>query len=381
MPKAIGLLRTCLVGMALTASMMAECKCYPPNVTATLIRPGEQPVDMGSWLMQNGPLGNCHLLPGDSVRFDLSFDCPSDVWATRDDALVVDTIYYEFGVSLTFGADGVYTLYSIGTDAVDQTAMFTLDHNYLTTRPWSVGIFVFLAGALDTLTGMMRTDLQAQGLLPLQEPYTALGYMLTEGGGSVTTSSVLTGSTEQLAITDWVVVELREPEDPAIVVASKCALLTRYGRVLDPDGTSFEITAAAGDYLVAIRHRNHLGIMSSAQLQFIGFHRWMNFTVMSATAWGTDALIVLGNKKAMCAGNSVDGEHRRLSYVGALNDRDPILQRIGGSAPHNTVIGYFNEDYNLDGIVKYTGANNDRDMLLQNIGGYMPTAVRWEQLP
>jgi len=31
--------------------------------------------------------------------------------------------------------------------------------------------------------------------------------------------------------------------------------------------------------------------------------------------------------------------------------------------------------------VKYTGAANDRDLILQNIGGSVPTQVRVEQLP
>jgi hypothetical protein len=35
----------------------------------------------------------------------------------------------------------------------------------------------------------------------------------------------------------------------------------------------------------------------------------------------------------------------------------------------------------MDGIVLYTGANNDRDRLLQAIGGVVPTEIRSEQLP
>ena len=70
-----------------------------------------------------------------------------------------------------------------------------------------------------------------------------------------------------------------------------------------------------------------------------------------------------------------------MKYVGNNNDRDPILARIGGTVPTNTVSGYYNEDVNLDGVVKYVGANNDRDITLQNIGGTMPTAVRMEQMP
>jgi hypothetical protein len=36
---------------------------------------------------------------------------------------------------------------------------------------------------------------------------------------------------------------------------------------------------------------------------------------------------------------------------------------------------------NLDGAVKYVGPNNDRDIILQTIGGTVPTAVRVEQVP
>ena len=52
-----------------------------------------------------------------------------------------------------------------------------------------------------------------------------------------------------------------------------------------------------------------------------------------------------------------------------------------GRRPTNTVPGYHPEDVNLDGTVRYTGLENDRDIILQNIGGVVPTAQRAEQLP
>jgi hypothetical protein len=45
------------------------------------------------------------------------------------------------------------------------------------------------------------------------------------------------------------------------------------------------------------------------------------------------------------------------------------------------VAGYHRADINLNGEVKYTGENNDRDILLQTIGGSTPTEVRVEQVP
>jgi hypothetical protein len=70
-----------------------------------------------------------------------------------------------------------------------------------------------------------------------------------------------------------------------------------------------------------------------------------------------------------------------VMYVGANNDRDPILLAIGGSVPTNFITGYRIEDTNLDGVVKYTGFANDRDVILLNIGGTVPTSIRLQQLP
>nr|HPJ54043.1 hypothetical protein [Flavobacteriales bacterium] len=63
------------------------------------------------------------------------------------------------------------------------------------------------------------------------------------------------------------------------------------------------------------------------------------------------------------------------------NDRDLILGRIGGVVVTGTAAGYFQEDVDLDGVVRYTGAGNDRDRLLQNVGGVVPTSTRTGQLP
>jgi len=70
-----------------------------------------------------------------------------------------------------------------------------------------------------------------------------------------------------------------------------------------------------------------------------------------------------------------------LKYAGEANDRDPILQQIGGIVPTAVATGYHSTDVNLDGVTKYAGSGNDRDAILFNIGGVIPTNVRYEQLP
>lgn len=62
-----------------------------------------------------------------------------------------------------------------------------------------------------------------------------------------------------------------------------------------------------------------------------------------------------------------------IKYTGSGNDRDPILQFIGGSTPNNSVpCDCCPEDVTGDGFVKYTGSGNDRDPILSAIGGTAP---------
>ncbi|MBL7984593.1 MAG: hypothetical protein JNM91_06310, partial [Flavobacteriales bacterium] len=140
--------------------------------------------------------------------------------------------------------------------------------------------------------------------------------------------------------------------------------------------------AAPGNYYVSVRHRNHLGAMTASPIA-LGSANVNNvaFTDPALTTYGTNARKDMdgGTIKALWMGNVVkDGT---IKYIGANNDRDPILIRVGGSAPTNPVSGYHVEDCNLDGVVKYVGINNDRDPILVNIGGTTPNNVRTEQVP
>lgn len=98
-----------------------------------------------------------------------------------------------------------------------------------------------------------------------------------------------------------------------------------------------------------------------------------------ATAtFGTDARKSLNGERLLWMGNAhVDN---KLSYTGAQNDRDPIINRIG-TDPTISMPGYYTEDCNMDGVVRYTGSLNDRDPILVNLGGSIPTTIRLEQLP
>ena len=58
-----------------------------------------------------------------------------------------------------------------------------------------------------------------------------------------------------------------------------------------------------------------------------------------------------------------------------------LSHHLNGKTRTNQMNGYYTEDVNLDGVVKYIGAGNDRDPVLVTIGGNTPNAVRSAQLP
>ncbi|MCB9170745.1 MAG: hypothetical protein H6597_03580 [Flavobacteriales bacterium] len=239
---------------------------------------------------------------------------------------------------------------------------------------------VWLEGPYDPNTQLMQDSLRSHGLIPVTEPYTALGFAQAGGGGGEIVSSAVFDVTGPNAIVDWVLVELRDAGTPSTIVASRCALLQRDGDVVGQDGTSSVVlNAPPGNYYLAVRHRNHLGVMTASPVSLGAAATSVDLRIAGTAAWGTEARKAIGPARAMWAGNTFgDG---LVKYAGSDNDRDPILQVIGGNTPTAVVLGYYREDVNLSGVVKYAGAQNDRDPILVNIGGTVPTATRVEQLP
>ena len=240
---------------------------------------------------------------------------------------------------------------------------------------------VFLGGAWPSGGTTMNDGLRSGGLIPLTAPYAAMGYSYTGSHGPATTTANVLVVTGPNAIVDWVVVELRSATTPATVVASRPALVQRDGDVVAPDGVStLTFNSPPGNYHVAVKHRNHLGVMTAAPRALSGTPASIDMTLAATAAYGTNARQNVSGTMVLWPGDvNFDGTAR---YTGSGNDRDPVLQAIGGSTPTNVVTStYSSRDINLDGTIRYTGANNDRDIILQTIGGTVPTAVRVGQVP
>ena len=219
--------------------------------------------------------------------------------------------------------------------------------------------------------------------MPLTEPYTVLGYAWPPGSSGSSTTAPVLAVTGPDAVVDRVLVELRDPARPEVVLATRSALLQRDGDVVDVDGTSaLRFTVGEGGYQVAVLHRNHLGAMAADPSTLGSTPTVLDLTSPTVATFGTNARKAVGEPPTVMTLWMGDVNFDDIiRYSGVQNDRDPVLFLIGGSVPTNTLSGYHNEDVNLDGTVKYTGPFNDRDPILQNIGGSVPTNVKVGTLP
>ncbi len=158
-----------------------------------------------------------------------------------------------------------------------------------------VNIKAFLEGPYNN--GLMNDGLRSGNLIPMTEPYTSLpNFTHVNGGNEMVAANVLTAIGNN-AIVDWVFIELRNGTTNTMVEHTRAALLQRDGDIVDTDGSS-PITfpmATASNYFVAIRHRNHLGIMTNAAVSLTNTPATVDFTVGGTTVFGTDARADLGN--------------------------------------------------------------------------------------
>ena len=148
-------------------------------------------------------------------------------------------------------------------------------------------------------------------------------------------------------IVDWVLVRLRSVDDPAIVLASRAALLTRENRVVDVDGespVSFP-DLVDGDYFVSLHHQNHLPVQSLLPLTFkAGEALSLDFMEPGNLAGDPRMHFAIDDgNSAMLAGGDVD-QDGKISEEG-LGDSSRLNAAMNGIG-----CGYAREDLNSDGI-------------------------------
>lgn len=163
-----------------------------------------------------------------------------------------------------------------------------------------VQIRAFLQGAYDTASGLMRTDLADGGLLPLTQPYTTLPW--NYAGNEIVAAFAPD-------VVDWVLVELRDPTDNTVIVATKSALLLNNGFIQDINGSLGVVFAGipTGDYYVVVRHRNHLAVISSTTITLPNLIPY-DFTIAVTQALGTNQMSELAQGVYGLCGGDINGD-------------------------------------------------------------------------
>jgi len=127
-----------------------------------------------------------------------------------------------------------------------------------------INLKAFLEGPFNG--SEMNTFLNSGIQLPLFQPYNQSPWNY-EGSENVT-------SIPNTDVVDWILVELRESDGPAVtatsdkIIARRAGFILKNGDIVDLDGTSpieFNVPVYVNLYAV-LRHRNHLDIMSSGPL-------------------------------------------------------------------------------------------------------------------
>ena len=199
---------------------------------------------------------------------------------------------------------------------------------------------VFIQGAaLSPNTGeenLMRDDLRVAGLIPTTSPY----------ADGLTCNANVFNATGNNAIVDWVFVELRDATDSSIVIEGRSALLQRDGDVVDVNGIGvLQFTSPIENYFVAIKHRNHLGVMTNTAQQLDGNRVNVDFSDATVPiAFGTNAQTDAGmpaNTLGMWAGNV--NTDTVIQYSGVTPDTPSILSEVL-NAPGNFLNFHSGED-------------------------------------
>lgn len=283
----------------------------------------------------------------------------------------------------------------------------------------TVGSRAFLQGAYNSGNGLMSDALRTGGnVIPLTSPYRSAPYSSTFAlvnnptDETVTSSAVFSNqAADNDNIVDWVFLQLRNTNaSPGnAVVQTRSALIQRDGDIVDIDGVS-PVTfnnVTDGNYVLSVRHRNHLGFSSDN----MNNTNWRSFTEAKSTAFSTN-LTDFRTLPASAIFNSGAGgyttaSHPSLGTINMLwagdvsgngiirfqgsngpaqpNDRVALLQDLGSNEA-SILNTYQRGDLNMNKITRYQGSNgplqpNDRLFLLQQVLNSVETTIRTQVLP
>lgn len=240
---------------------------------------------------------------------------------------------------------------------------------------------------------LRRNPLNGKNYIPLSDPYQTVinGVNLSAanahvGIGSspeyctITDSVTVLGLAGANAIVDWVFVEIRSSADVKNVIATRSGLLQRDGDIVDVDGVSDlnfpDLTA--DEFYVAVRHRNHLGVMS----QLVTGASLIDFTNKETLVYD------FGNTNPMFdySGKALCGKHFGVNALWAgdfnadcvvkcdrpANDLNILMsENLAFSVEGGTqAIGYLQGDFDMNGYISFEHKYSDIEYLMGQIKSF-----------
>ncbi len=235
---------------------------------------------------------------------------------------------------------------------------------------------VFLQGPIITpsISGLMNDDLRVENYLPLISPYSDYSsvenLVFNEGG-------VLGDGDQKDDIVDWVWVELRTVYDVSKRINGRSALLQRDGDIVGLDGISpLKMEVEPNYYYVAVKHRNHLGVMTSEAIDLtINSEVTVDFTTNLLSTYSDNAQIQMeSGVMALWAGKITNAE--TVKFSGSENGPNVIKDYILADLSNvfNSVTfsssGYLLIDLNLNGTAAFSGSENESNIIKDNVLAY-----------
>ncbi len=311
----------------------------------------------------------------DVETFKLDLLCPTpntlkidwrlngELIAQNVDSVILGPNYLNKGLN-TLVAEVLDTTYMVRSE----------DHpeNHLDVIAWNIYfkgthlISAFLEGAYDG-NEAMRNDLLKNNLLPLQQPYNIEPFSYN-GNEAVENYDAFSPNT-----VDWILAELRIDSGKTIL-EQKAGLLMKNGGITHPDGSTlvFDNLSNNTDYYIAIRHRNHLGIMTGEPIDLVSSKNdSINFIDPNTLTYGNLAQTNKLDQMMLWSGRT--NESNQVIFQGANNNPNNIFFKVLTDSLNQSLQinyvdeGYECEDVNMDGQTIYQGSNNDPNNIFFNV--------------
>jgi len=196
------------------------------------------------------------------------------------------------------------------------------------------------------------------------------------------------------SVVDWVFVELRSKTDTT-VQATQSGLVQRDGDIIDTTGTvGLTFNLPADNYFVAVRHRNHLGVMNQKDIALSSTATVVDFRISATNTHGNHAQKEVDTGIWALWGGDTN-QDARIIYSGGGTEFTELSRKVlldqnnvQVFSPSLPIPGYAASDVNMDGATIYAGQGTDQTLISSNVllhpenaGIFSPTHFFIQQIP